>query len=137
MEISKIKKNDETPRKEKRKYSQQFRVVLNRRANDALEELTIKINSEFEHGEITKSDVANWVLERVKNKINQSEIDEIKEANFDETKALAELLRNSKNDNSSLPPEVIKALKSHIGFSKNRTKKATRKRPEAPLNQNI
>ncbi|MCB9072287.1 MAG: hypothetical protein H6623_01600 [Bdellovibrionaceae bacterium] len=127
MELNVAQKTNPPVVKIDKRKNQQFRVVLNKDANEALEEITNLINKDFEHGEINKSDIANWVLAKVKSKISTQEIEQIKEDNFDESKVLANLLKNAKSDKNSLPEDVLLALKNHVGLAKGRSKKPSKK----------
>lgn len=121
MEMNPDTKKEENPTKIKKRSNQQYRVVLNENDNSALENLTHKINEGFEYGEINKSDVANWWLANLEKKVSTSEINAIREANFDESKALERILKNAKYGSQKLPPEIASALKNHLGLP--RTKK--------------
>lgn len=110
--------------KHKRKREEHYRVILTKSANMALESFTNKISDEISFSNITKSDVANWLLERIEKKISTSEANEILDSNFDETKALNNLLKNHKNGVQDLPQEIALALKSHLKMAR-KTKKAS------------
>ncbi|MBY0385862.1 hypothetical protein K2X05_11955 [bacterium] len=114
-ELGKIQNTENIKKMKKKEY---HRVILTTDANGALEAFTQKLCDEFSFSSITKSDVANWLLERIEKKISTSEASEILESNFDETKALNELLKNHKNGSGELPAEISQALKSHLKLSR-------------------
>lgn len=102
----------------KRKREEHYRVILTKSANTALEAFTNKISDEVSFSNITKSDVANWLLERIEKKISTSEANEILDSNFDETMALNSLLKNHKKGSQTIPNEIAAALRSHMGINK-------------------
>ena len=117
MEINKLKKNDEVPKRRKRKHSKQFRVVINEDANESLEKIINLVNSDFNCGEITKSDVADWLFTRLDGTLSETDLKRIQESHLDEKKMLQNLLKDSPGTESELPPEIRKAIKEHYGFS--------------------
>jgi hypothetical protein len=102
--FAKDKKNDEQG---------QFRVVVNKTANMALEEFVAKVNVDFTGGKIQKSDVANYVFIRLKNLLADSDIRAIQGECFDDKAALLMLGKSEKD----LPEPLKKAIREAYGLS--------------------
>ena len=103
--------------KEKKRTKGQYRVVISQEANESLEGIVGIVNSDFNCGEITKSNVAEWILTSFKGSLPKADIKKIQESYIDEKKLLQDLLKGSTNTNSDIPPEISRALKEHFGFS--------------------
>jgi len=108
--------------KEKKRTKGQYRVVISKDANKSLEEIVNLVNSDFNCGEITKSNVAEWILMSFNGSLPKADIKKIQESYIDEKKLLQDLLKGSTNAESELPPEISKALKAHFGFSSKQKK---------------
>lgn len=94
----------------------QFRVVIQKESNDALEELVRKTNEGFEGGEVTKSDVVNLLISNHAKSFSDSDIKNLRLLHFDEKKVLRALLRKA-GDDGDLPSEIKKVLREHLGIS--------------------
>ncbi len=108
--------------KEKKGTKGLYRVVISKEANKSLEEIVDLVNNDFSCGEITKSNVAEWILTSFKGSLPKADIKKIQESYIDEKKLLQDLLKGSTNTNSDIPPEISKALKAHFGFSSKQKK---------------
>lgn len=114
----KVMKNGEVVEQE------QFRVVINKDANAALEDFVTKVNSGFEGGQAVRSDIANYVLVRLRTLLDDADVKAIQNNCFDDKEALASL---SKSENE-LPDVVKKAIREAYGLmehQKKRTAKST------------
>ncbi len=103
--------------KEKKRTKGQYRVVISKDANKSLEEIVSLVNSDFSCGEITKSNVAEWILSNFNGSIPKADVKKIQESYIDEKKLLQDILKGSTNSDSDIPPEISRALKAHFGFS--------------------
>lgn len=94
----------------------QYRVVIQKESNDALEELVRRTNDGFEGGEVTKSDVVNLLISNHAKSFSDSDIKSLRLLHFDEKKVLRALLRKA-GDDGDLPSEIKKVLREHLGIS--------------------
>jgi hypothetical protein len=101
---------------EKDENQEQYRVVIHRESSECLEKMLALVTDGFEAGDITKSDIANWLLTNALQTFGETEIRAIRQLHFDERKILAALLKDSKNDNN-LPENLKKAIREHFGLS--------------------
>lgn len=99
---------------------EQFRVVIQPDANKNLEEVVQRVNEGFDGGEVTKSDIANYIFLQLQKLISESEIKSIRMHHFDEKKCLASILRNE----NELPEELRKAIRTHYGLLNKEKKKS-------------
>lgn len=124
MENNQIQNLEPTKIKKTNRNKEQFRLVINKAANESLEEIVKIVNSNFSCGEITKSNIAEWILSNLNGSLAKSEIRKIQEFYIDEKKMLQDLLKGSVSQGNELPEEIKKALKEHFGFS-TKSKKAS------------
>lgn len=99
---------------------EQFRVVIQPDANKNLEEIVQRVNEGFDGGEVTKSDIANYIFLQLQRLISESGIKAIRMHYFDEKKCLASILRNE----NELPEELRKAIRIHYGLLNKEKKKS-------------
>lgn len=102
---------------------EQFRVVIDREANDALENIVAKLNQEPGAHKLSKSDVANFVLQRIEEMLGEAEIADIRATYFDPKIALEGILKNG----NSLPEEIENALLKHCGIKPTTKEKRAKK----------
>ncbi|OYZ24326.1 MAG: hypothetical protein B7Y39_01335 [Bdellovibrio sp. 28-41-41] len=103
----------------------QYRVVIQKESNDALEELVRRTNDGFEGGEVTKSDVVNLLISNHAKSFSDSEIKNLRLLHFDEKKVLRALLRKA-GDDGDLPSEIKKVLREHLGISDSSKRRASK-----------
>jgi hypothetical protein len=103
----------------------QHRVVISKEANTALESMVSRANDGFEGGEVTKSDLANFIFINFVKSFSDSDIKTLRNLHFDEMKVLKSLLRKA-GDDGALPDHLKRALREHYGLE-SKDRKATRK----------
>jgi hypothetical protein len=113
MENSEIETGKKLAKKQKVDGLEQFRVVVSKAANTALEDLVAKVNGDFVGGKVQKSDVANYVFMRLKNLLADSDIRAIQGECFDDKAALMTLGKSDKD----VPDSVRKAIREVYGLS--------------------
>lgn len=126
-EGTKTGNHEKKTKKLKSAEDDQYRVVIQKESNDALEELVRRTNEGFEGGEVTKSDVVNLLISNHAKSFSDSDIKSLRLLHFDEKKVLRALLRKA-GDDGDLPSEIKKVLREHLGISdssKRRTSKGT------------
>lgn len=107
---------------------EQFRVVINREANESLEAFVGTLTDGNESSKITKSDLANYIFCRLERFLGAVEISEIRSIYFDAKKALEGILKGA-GGGDELPEELRQALLKHCGIKavtrEKRPKKST------------
>lgn len=117
-EKTKPEKQEKKMKKLKSSEDDQYRVVIQKESNDALEELVRRTNDGFEGGEVTKSDVVNLLISNHAKSFSDSDIKSLRLLHFDEKKVLRALLRKA-GDDGDLPSEIKKVLREHLGMTDN------------------
>lgn len=105
---------------------EQFRVVINREANDALEAFVLDVNSGGDSTQISKSDLANYIFMNLKDLINSGSIDEIRALYFDAKKALEGILKGA-TKGKDLPENLRDAILKHCGIKSPMRERRTKK----------
>jgi len=114
--------NEETNQQSK----EQFRVVIDREANQTLEHFVAQMNNETEASKVTKSDIANYVFSRLNDLLPASEIVEIRARYFDARKALEGILKGA-GSGEELPQNLREAVLKHCGIKPTTKEKRTKK----------
>ena len=122
MFLRKEKAGKDSDKKTGRDAEEQFRIVINKEGNEALEVMTKRANEGFDGGEISKSAVAELILLNAVKTFSEAEIKNLRSMNFDEQKMLGALLRKSRED-GTLPDEIRKALRDHFGLNEQNKKR--------------
>jgi hypothetical protein len=90
---------------------EQFRVVINRESNECLEQIVAKANVGFSGGEITRTDLANYIFGNVLKLLSDADLKSLRALHFDERKVLGTILKSE----AALPEEVRRAVRDHYG----------------------
>jgi hypothetical protein len=113
------------PKSRKVRIDEQFRVVINAEANEALDSILSRANGGFDGGEITRSDAANWIFVGAAKSFSESDIKTLRNLHFDERKLLHAILRKS-GEVGEIPEEIKKALRDHFGLNEQSKKRASK-----------
>jgi len=106
----------------------QFRIVITKEANESLEAVVKKVNSGFEAGAVSRTDIAIYVFLSLPKIISDVDIKAIRSQHFDERKVLSSLLKTS----DELPEDLRRALREHYGVSDKEKRRALRAAPCSP-----
>src|ERR1035437_4211361 len=90
---------------------EQFRVVINREANEAIEAFLEKFSKDGDASKVTKSDLANYIFTSIESLISDTQIAEIRALYFDPKKALEGILKGA-GSGEDLPEDLREALRS-------------------------
>jgi hypothetical protein len=115
---------------------EQFRVVINREANEAIEAFVRKMVSGSDTSKISKSDVANYIFCRLGKFLGASEIEEMRSIFFDAKKALEGILKGA-TSSEELPEELRDALLKHCGIKSASKEKRQKKLPTPKLVEGV
>lgn len=90
----------------------QYRVVITKEANEAIGGVAALVNADFAAGEVTKSDIANYVFINLSRLLSDSDFKILRAQHFDPKRALSALLKSS----DGLPEELQKTLRTLCGI---------------------
>ncbi|MBX3020175.1 MAG: hypothetical protein KF799_00735 [Bdellovibrionales bacterium] len=102
--------------KEKEKGDELYRITMTREAEKALGDMLEKANSGFIGGKINRTQLVSWTLIKMSQDINESSLQELRSAHFDDISALESLFRKAK-DSGEISPELREILMKEIGFA--------------------
>jgi len=111
----------------------QHRIMISKEVNTSVEQVVLMVNSGFEAGAVTKSDVANYILLNQIKLISDTDIRGIRAQHFDAKKALGAMLKSSED----LPEDVQKALRAACGIAETNKKKASKSAPELSTESSV
>ena len=109
---------------------EQFRVVINREANEAVEAFVAKLSQDGDSWKVSKSDLANYLFSSLESLLSDSHIAEIRARYFDAKKALEGILKGA-GSGEELPQNLRDALLKHCGI-KPATKEKRAKKLSTP-----
>ena len=112
---------------------EQFRVVINKDANAALEDFVAKVNVGFQGGQAARSDIANYVLSRLTTLLGDADIKVIQNSCFDDKEALASLSKSE----DELPDVVKKAIREAYGLMEHQKKRTARSSQELSTDKSV
>lgn len=91
------------PRNSKVNHSSQgevFCVVISKESNEALESSVSRCAEDFDAGEFTKSDIANYIFQNLNKFFSDADVKNLRVAHFDEKKMLDSILRTADRANN-------------------------------------
>ena len=107
-----------------------LRITVSRQGERALQEIIEKTNDGFTGGKVSKTQMANWILKRFKDDLDDSIIKDIRADHFDEVAVLESLLRKAK-ETGKVPAEFKYLLQKQIGLEV-----SPKKKPKVALTEN-
>lgn len=124
MEREKIgEKNQDKDREQK--MEEMHRITVSRGAERALMGILERVNDGFAGGRVNRTQIANWVLLRFSDRLDDAEIKEIRMEHFDEVAVLETILRQAK-ESGRVPAEFKGLLQKQLGMDE-APKKSSRK----------
>lgn len=112
-------------KKKTRTLNDPYRVNVSEEVHELLRELVQRSNDGFDGGEVTRSDVANFLLLKSGKSFIEADIKSLRNLHFDERKMLSALLHQSAK-NGELPEEIKLALRTLSGFTEQTKKRSTK-----------
>jgi hypothetical protein len=113
-------KNTEENSNEKEEIS---RINVSRQSEKALFEVIEQVNDGYVGGKVNKSQMANWILKRFKDDLDESMIKDIRADHFDEVAVLELVLRKAR-ETGKVPTEFKHLLQKQVGLEISAKKKA-------------
>jgi hypothetical protein len=101
------------------------RITVSRGAERALTSIVDRVNEGFAGGRVNRTQVANWVLSRFSEQLDDAAIKEIRMEHFDEVAVLESILRQAK-ESGRVPTEFKCLLQKQLGMDE-APKKTSRK----------
>ena len=105
---------------------EQYRIVIEKEANDCLERTVAKANQGFEDGAVNRSGIANYVFQNLAKLLSDADLKAIRSLYFDDKKVLGSILKSDED----LPEELKRALREYYGISDGGKKRPLRVAPE-------
>lgn len=102
------------------------RITVSRGAERELTSIVDRVNDGFAGGKVNRTQIANWVLTRFSERLDDAAIKEIRMEHFDEVAVLESILRQAK-ESGRVPAEFKGLLQRQLGMDeapKRRSKKA-------------
>lgn len=92
-----------------------LRINVSRLGGKALSEVMERVNNGFMGGKVSKSQIANWILKRFRDDLDELLIKDIRADHFDEVAVLELILRKAK-ETGKVPSEFKHLLQKQIGL---------------------
>ena len=108
------------------------RITVSRVAQGALGSIVDRINDGFTGGKVNRTQMANWILLRFNNALDEAQIKEIRAEHFDEVAMLENILKQAK-ESGKVPMDFKALLQKHLGQDES----VKRKAPKALTNKGI
>lgn len=112
---------------------EQFRIVINREANDHLEGTVAKVCRGFEAGAVTRTDLANYIFCNLSKFLSDADYKALRALHFDEKKVLSSIIKSE----DELPEEIRKALRDYYGLAEPNRKRSLRTTSELSTEKSV
>lgn len=130
MEKDKEDENNKDKNKEQ-KTEELHRITISRGAERALTSIVDRVNDGFAGGKVNRTQIANWVLLRFSEQLDDATIKEIRMEHFDEVAVLESILRQAK-ESGRVPADFKGLLQKQLGIDE-----APKRRPKKALTENV
>lgn len=117
--------NEEVSNKEENKIHESEkiqRITASKEALNALKAVTDKVNDGFNGGRVNQTQMANWILLRFQNELDDTQIKEIRAEFFDEVAMLESVLRQAK-ESGKVPMDFKALLQKQLGLEESTKRK--------------
>jgi hypothetical protein len=98
------------------------RIAVSKEAQCSLKAVTDRVNDGFMGGKINLVQMANWILHRFQNELDEAQIKEIRAEHFDEVAMLESVLRQAK-ESGKVPSYFKSLLQKQLGFDESPKRK--------------
>ena len=98
------------------------RITASKEALNALKAVTDKVNDGFNGGRVNQTQMANWILLRFQNELDDVQIKEIRAEFFDELTMLESVLRQAK-ESGKVPMDFKALLQKQLGLEESTKRK--------------
>lgn len=117
--------NEEVSNKEENKIHESEkiqRITASKEALNALKAVTDKVNDGFNGGRVNQTQMANWIILRFQNELDDAQIKEIRAEFFDEVAMLESVLRQAK-ESGKVPMDFKALLQKQFGLEESTKRK--------------
>ena len=117
--------NEEVSNKEENKTNESEkiqRITASKEALNALKAVTDKVNDGFNGGRVNQTQMANWIILRFQNELDDVQIKEIRAEFFDEVAMLESVLRQAK-ESGKVPMDFKALLQKQLGLEESTKRK--------------
>ncbi len=98
------------------------RITVSKEAQNTLGTITDRINDGFVGGRVNRTQMANWILKRFMNELDDTQIKEIRAEHFDEVAMLENILKQAK-ESGKVPTDFKALLQKQLGLDEPNKKK--------------
>jgi len=113
------------------------KIAITSSSDTELSHALDRVNQNFEGGRVTKTDFASWLILRAISTMDESVIEEVRKAHFNQVvylETMVKKLKTSGRDN--LGPEELSALQAMLGQQTTKKRSRPLKAAESP-NENM
>lgn len=89
------------------------RITVSKEAQNALENIKDRVNDGFTGGKVNLTQMANWILLRFQNELDETQIKEVRAEHFDEVAMLESILKQAK-ESGKVPTDFKALLQKHL-----------------------
>ena len=114
---------EESPATEQTGNEKIQRIVVSKEAQSSLKAITDRVNDGFIGGKVTLAQMANWILLRFQNELDELLIKEIRAEHFDEVAMLESVLKQAK-ESGKVPKDFKVLLQKQLGLDEPLKRKA-------------
>jgi hypothetical protein len=112
------------------------RITVSREAQGALGSIVDRVNDGFTGGKVNRTQMANWLLLKFNNELDEAQIKEIRAEHFDEVAMLENILRQAK-ESGKVPSDFKALLQKQLGIEEPSKKKAPKALTKNIINDDI
>lgn len=91
------------------------RITVSKKAQNALENIKDRVNDGFSGGKVNLTQMANWILLRFQNDLDEAYIKDIRAEHFDEVAMLESILKKAK-ESGKVPTDFKALLQKQLGL---------------------
>ena len=91
------------------------RITVSKEAQNALENIKDRVNDGFSGGKVNLTQMANWILLRFQNYLDEAYIKDIRAEHFDEVAMLESILKKAK-ESGKVPTDFKALLQKQLGL---------------------
>ena len=102
------------------------RIAVSKEAQNTLKAITDKVNDGFMGGKVNLLEMANWILLRFQNELDETKIKEIRAEHFDEVAMLESVLKQAK-ESGKVPSDFKVLLQKQLGLEE-----PAKRKPKGP-----
>ncbi|MGE3611394.1 MAG: hypothetical protein AB7I27_17510 [Bacteriovoracaceae bacterium] len=99
------------------------RIAVSKEAQGTLKAITDRVNDGFMGGKVNLVEMANWILLRFQNELDETKIKEIRAEHFDEVAMLESVLKQAK-ESGKVPSDFKVLLQKQLGLEEPAKRKA-------------